>query len=345
MRKELREQYDEICTVIDFAQGSRLHKQWVKKDILKTIRRTGVLDTTTLSPDFRWNLCAARLRSGRFDNWDGWEFRSNWAVTFQGLNCTDEQKIKIPKWFGQKTNHLVILGEQGIGDEIAHASAIPDLIVRVGHEAIEYQTYPRLKPIIERSFRIRCTDRRILSEVREGQYCVALADLFRFYRKDKSHFPRKPFLKPHPELKIQWQRNLQSLREKGKPLVGIAWKARHGVLDPLKLMDEDATYINLQYGNVELPPGVFDLEQDPTQDLEGHLALIANLDKVVTVTQTAVHAAGSIGVPCAAIMPPRGTGEVNNQLWYYGLGGPMILYKSVEVFPCLEDYLNRSRAL
>lgn len=341
MKAELRRQYQEICDVIDFAQGSRLHKEWVKKDIRKTLRRTGVLDITQLGTDFRWNLCAARLRSGKFDNWDGWEFRSNWAVTFQGLNCTDEQKIKIPKWFGQKTNHLVVLGEQGIGDEICYASALPELIVRVGARNIEFQTYPRLKPIIERSLGVPCTERRILSEVTEGEYCVALADLFRFYRKDISHFPKKPFLKPNPELKNQWQEKLRANPKvvKGKPLVGIAWKARHGVLDPLDLVDEDANYINIQYG--ETHPALIETGQDPREDLEGHMALISCLDKVVSVTQTAVHVAGSINIPTAAIMPPKGTGESDHHLWYYGTGGPMFVYGSVLVYPSLDAYRAR----
>lgn len=341
MRADLRRQYEEICQAIDYSQGSRLHKEWVKKDIRKNIRRNGVLDVTQLGSDFRWALCSARLRSGRFDNWDGWEFRSNWAVTFQGFNCTDEQKIKIPKWFGQKTDHLVILGEQGIGDEIAFASALPELIVRVGAKNLEFQTYPRLKSIIERSFGIPCTERRVLSEVKQGKYCVALGDLMRFYRKDKSHFPRKPFLKPNVELVESWRQKLRANPKvvKGKPLVGLAWKARHGVLDPELLMDEDANYINVQYGATH--PALIETGQDPTTDLEGHMALIACLDKVVSVTQTAVHVAGSIGIPCSAIVPPKGTGETDYHLWYYGTGGPMILYGSVNVYPSIELYRNR----
>lgn len=341
MTPELRQQYEELCTVIDYSEGTQFRKNWVKKDILKTIRRTGKLDTTIYPPTFRWNLCAARLRSGRFDNWDGWEFRSNWAITFQGFNCPENERIKIPKWCGQPTKHLVVLGEQGIGDEILFSSALPELIVRAGPANIEFQTYPRLIPIIERSFRIRCTERKVLSQVKEGEYVIALADLFRFYRRDKTHFPRKPFLKPNPELVETWRRKLESLREKGKPLIGIAWMARHGVLNPFDLMDREATYVNLQYGASH--PNLVQLDQDPLTDMEGHLALIANLDRVVSVTQTVVHVCGSLGVPCEAIIPPRGTGEVDNFLWYYGTGGPMVPYGSVFVYPSIEEFRCRSR--
>ena len=332
---ELQRQYDEFCTVIDYAEGTRFKKEWVKKDVLKTIRRAGVLDVTQLGPSFRWNLCAARLRSRRFDDWDGWEYRSNWAITFQGYNGFN--RLKIPKWMGQPTSHLVVLGEQGVGDEIYFASALPDLIYRIGPKAIEFQTYPRLQPIIQRSLRIKCTDRKVLSQVTEGEYCVALGDLLRFYRRDPSHFPGKPFLKPDPARVEEWSERLAQFGD--RPKIGIAWKARHGVLDPSKLMaDKDAVYVSLQYGEKPID-GIYDLGQDPLTDMEGHFALIAALDKVVSVTQTCVHVAGSLGKECHAVIPPRGTGEVNNFLWYYHTGGRLPAYHSVIVYPNIEEFV------
>lgn len=338
---ELKRQYEELCTVLDYAEGSKLKKDFVKRDLLKTIKKTGVLDTTQLGPSFRWNLCAARLRSGRFDNWDGWEFRSNWSITFMGYNGFNG--LKVPKWMGQPTRHLVVLGEQGIGDEILFASALPDLIYRLGHDAIEFQTYPRLQPIFERSLRIRCTDRRVLSQVTKGEHCVALADLLRFYRRDPSHFPGKPFLKPDP-VKVQYWKD--RLDEYGSmPKIGIAWRARHGVLKPEDLMTEKAVYVNLQYGE-EAPENVINfIEHNPLEDMEGHFALCAALDKVVSVTQTVVHVCGSIGKECDAVIPPRGTGEVDNFLWYYGTGGKMLTYSSVTVHPSIEAFYGRTNRL
>lgn len=335
MTPELQRQYDELCTVIDYASCSRLKKKFLKKDFLKTIKQTGILDTKILGPSFRWDLCAARLRSGRFDDWDGWEFRSDWAITFMGFNGYN--KLKIPHWMGQKTNHLVILGEQGVGDEILFSSALPDLIYRLGPKAIEFQTHPRLQPILERSFRVRCTDRRYLSEITEGEYCVALADLVRFYRKDRSHFPGKPFLKPDTALVSEWKEKLDRLGP--KPKIGIAWKARHGSLEPTELMKDDAIYVNLQYGE-PAPDGVVDLGQDPLTDMEGQFALVAALDKVISVTQTVVHVAGSIGKECHAIAPAFGTGEVNNFLWYHfgRAGSKHYVYNSVRVYDGIYDF-------
>lgn len=272
------------------------------------------------------------MRLGRFHNYDGWEYRSDWSITFQGWNGYSNP---LPKWNGRPVKKLLILGEQGIGDEILFASCIPELIVRLGHDALTFYTYPRLIPVVERSFRIECAPRRTLSEYKEGDAVVALGDLMMFYRRDKSHFPRKPFLKPDPERVKYWKDWLDQFG--AVPKIGIAWKARHGRLNPEDLIDDWAHYFDLQYDSdgpdyVKRPPF------DTKDDFENLFAFVAALDRIVTVTQTLVHVAGSVGTPCDAIRPPKGTGEVNNQLFYYGVGGPMIPYGSVYVHNSIEEF-------
>jgi hypothetical protein len=326
-------EYAELCEVINQSECTAEEKRFLKRDIKRVLKKHGKIDYRLFPPSFRWNLCAARMRLGRFDNYDGWEYRSDWSVTFQGWNGYANP---LPKWMGQKVDRLLVLGEQGIGDEILFASCIPELIVRLGHKAVVFHTYPRLIPIMERSFRIECLPRKNLSDYTDGDAVVALGDLLMFYRRHPSHFPRKPYLKPDPQRVEYWKQRLSELGD--KPKIGIAWRARHGRVDPESLMTEDATYINLQYlkqpdGKWEekLPEGVVDLGLDPLEDLNDQFNLVAALDRVVTVTQTVSHVCGAIGKECLVIRPPKGTGEVNNSLWYYGTGGPMIPYGSVHV--------------
>lgn len=287
----------------------------------------------SLPMDFRWNLCATRLRLGHFDNWDGWEFRGNFATTFT------RHTFPTPKWMGNPITEeggLKVCGEQGVGDEILFMSALPDLLWRVGPKALEVYCHPRLIPIFERSFRVKVSPRPPgLSDVR-GQAMLLMGDLFRWYRK--WGFPRKPYLKPNPVLVDEWKTRLSRLGD--KPKVGIAWKSRHGKLDPKDLLDPDVINVNLQYG--ETYRGLVDFdEHDPLADLENHFALVAALDKVVTVTQTVVHVAGSIGKECHAITPPRDTGEVNNRLWYHSWGNgawESPVYGSVKLYGSIDDY-------
>jgi len=302
----------------------------IRDDAYKLFEEKGDIDYQLFPPTFRWHLCSSRLSQGKFDNWDGWEYRSNWSITFQGWNGF---RLKVPKWNGKPVNKLVIASEQGIGDEICYASAIPELIVRLGHEPLELQCHPRLIPLFERSFRITCTPRKVLSDITDADAVVALADLFMFYRRDKYHFPKKPFIKVNPELQDYWESKLAHFE---RPLIGIGWKSRHGSLDPKDLMKEKGTYINLQYG--ETTPGAVELECDALTNMDDHMALVSCMDKVVSVTQTLCHEAGSLGVACDAIKPPKGTGETDSILWYYGTGGDHLIYGNQKVFNSISDW-------
>jgi hypothetical protein len=333
--KPWERQYQSLCEAINHCVGSQTKKDWIKKDIKKTLRRVGFLDYRFFPNDFRWNLCAARLKMGDFSNWDGWEWRSDFSMTFNSLYGL--KKMGIPYWDGKPVRHLVIIGEQGIGDEIVYGSCIPEVMVRLGHDPIEFQCHPRLQQTFSRSFNIKCTDRRVLSEITDGDAVVMLGDLMRFYRKDLSHFPKKPFLKPDPDRVGYWKDVLKKLGP--KPKIGLGWRSRHGAIDPQALMSEDAVYIDLQYGSEGLEKSV--KLGDPLKDLDDHLALVKALDKVVSVTQTLVHEAGAVGTRCDAIKPKKGTGEVNDTLWYYGIEGPHHVYGGVEVFSSIESYAKR----
>ena len=319
-----KKQYEELCRVINFADGANFKKDKIKRDIKRIFRRlnrdpnwNGVLDYNLFPPDFRYNLCSARLSLRDFSNWDGWMFRSDFSTTFM-----EGSRLNCPIWDGSKVDHLVILGEQGIGDEILYGSAIPEVIVRLGHEAIEFQCMPRLKSIFERSFKIKCTDRKFFKDINKG-HLVMLSDLMMFYRKDKKHFPKKPFLKPDPKLVKMY---LENLKRYPRPWTGIAWKSRHGNISP-KIQSEGTTF-NLQYGQASCDAVSI---VDALEDMESHLALVSVMDQVISVTQTLVHEAGSLGIPTIAIKPRKGTGESDSLLWYYGHGGPHIVYGNVEV--------------
>jgi len=269
-------------------------------------------------------------------NYDGWQFRSNWSITYQGYNG---KSFKSPKWDGKPIDHLVVMGEQGIGDEILYGSLIPELMIRVGPKALEFQCHPRLQRIFERSYGIKCTDRKFLSDV-EGT-SVALSDLMMWYRRDLAHFPKLPFLKPDLERVQYWRERLEKISSKKK--IGIAWKSRHGRLcyDQIKQKLKEFTLINLQYGNDNEIRGVVGGDwTDPIHDIEDHINLIAALDRVVTVTQTIVHEAGAVGTPVDVIRPPLDSGETNSQLWYYPTGEHPV-YQNVTTYDSLDDYSTR----
>jgi hypothetical protein len=338
--KYVKTEHRHVCKVIDAQDWPEDEKRDIKRKVLFVLKRDGRINYNAFEQGFRWNLCSEKLKSGDYTNWDGWEFRSNWAMTFR---WGTEIQSPIPKWDGLPCDHIVILGEQGIGDEILFMSALPDLMVRVGTKCLEFQTYPRLRSIIERSFKIKTTDRRLLSHVTEGKALVALGDLFPWYRRDKSHFPRKPFLKADPEKVEYWKNWLTQFGDEKK--IGLAWYTRKGYVEPESLMTDKGVYFDLQYRDSEkdigkVPESVHQVPFDVTDDFENLFAFVKALDAVHTVTQTLCHVAGSQGTRCKAVIPPN-NGEVKFFLWNYGDPNPVCespIYANQTIYRGIDEF-------
>src|SRR5262249_48891576 len=87
------------------------------------------------------SLGLGRLAEG----WALYEYR--WAGA-QGLV---PRAYRQPRWNGERlAGTLLVWGEQGLGDEILHASMIPDLMQRTGSVTVEVE--PRLVTLFGRSF-------------------------------------------------------------------------------------------------------------------------------------------------------------------------------------------------
>ena len=289
------------------------------------MRRTGKLNFKGLPKNIQYSLCCARLTLGDFTDYSGWEYRNPWAETF--LRFGEQKKIDL--WDG-KPGKVYVLGEQGVGDEIMFSSVLPDLIKT---NEVVFECEERLVNVFKRSFDIEVKPRESLKVERDGK-CIALADLSRFYRRSRDHFPRIPYIIPDAGRVAYWRDFLRGLGP--PPYIGIAWKARHGQLDPYQLVDT-GTYISLQYGEeIDIPRPV-----DPITDFEDQINLIAALDQVRSVTQTVVHVAGSLGVECDAILDPRGFKDNNlNHPWYYHSGEYMEWYP-VNVFRSIEEWQDQ----
>src|SRR5260221_2785375 len=83
---------------------------------------------------------------------------------------------------------------------------------------------------------------------------------------------------------------------------------------------------------------------DRRTDIEDLFGICANLERIVTVPQTIVHIAGSIGTRVDVVIPPVASGRVRDQFQYrYGLenGKPMAWYKSVNVFQSMNEWRNQ----
>jgi hypothetical protein len=316
--------------VIDRSEGGGKVSRELMKKKLRKAQREGRFMEIPKDPEWRFRICSANLMLGNY-NWDGWEFRDPWA-TMLWLNPTALQK---PRWEGQK-GRVLILGEQGLGDEIMFASCIPE--IQKTNE-IGITCIPRLKSIFERNFGCPVYDRnegKELTRARElledYDYYIGFGDLPRLLRRSRADFPGTPFLIP--------DRNLESQMEMYRGKVGISWRGRNGFY-PLK---DFPPGISLQYDlawdeDPELP------HIDVRNDMEGLLALVSVLEKVVCVSTTVTHFAGALGKKVEVILAPIQTARSKNQMnWRHGLNRPTSdWYKSALIYRNLDEWRRHHR--
>ncbi len=206
-----------------------------------------------------------------------------WANNAYRLDPNRDQatlfSMNSPMWDGVdsaevKGKTVMLVGEQGLGDEVLFMNAVPDLIEAIGPEgslriACEY----RLVPLVQRSFpdalvtnhlstTFEGRDIRTIPKASEGaDMWTPMATPMRAFRPTIESFPSQPgFLRADPEAQAAFRSQMDSFGSGLK--VGILWKslkmdARRSkffsAFDAWKgvLSVAGVDFINLQYGEVE----------------------------------------------------------------------------------------------
>lgn len=259
--------------------------------------------------DFRggWNRCLASLTMGRWE--EGWKLHE---YRRQLENWHPRTKHKLDEWDGSFGKHVLVHGEQGLGDEIMFLSCLPDIIARSKRVTVECE--PRLIPLVERSFGIKAfADEKSTPPL--GYDCqVPLGTLPMHFRNTPESFPGKPYLKADPQKVRFYREKLAALGP--PPYIALGW---YGGVNATRPHERSVpamaftpiragwTCVSAQYGpfaqsdadDVGLPV----VEESHGLDLDAQVALVAACDLVVTVPQTLVHIAGSLGVPTIVLTP------------------------------------------
>lgn len=307
---------------------SKLKKDRIKKSILKQSRLNNWEDAMlkTLDKEWQWRICNARLSLG-YKDWKGWGFRDPRAGYFP---------FDFPWWDGKPVKKLLLLGEQGVGDEILFASMFNELQYLV--EDLTVDCEPRLYKIFKRSFpNITFVPRKHYgdkSTERDFDAMYLMGDLLPMFRTSNDTFHGEPYLIPDPELVKRW--------EVYDNMTGVSWVGRQGRINEIK----DFGNVSLQYDEAEhlLFNPAFDLKED----FDNLFAFISVLHKVICVPTTVAHIAGSMGVPCDVIMPKTGEDhggfeKVNNALHWrwsqkFNQGTKMIFHNSIEIYPNIKSW-------
>ena len=295
--------------------------------------------TAPMSEDERLMMMLARstIRIARGQIGEGWDdYEARLEPKFADVT---HFMIEAPRWtpdddLSGKT--LLLMGEQGLGDEVMFANVIPDLIEALGPSGkLLIAVEPRLVTLFQRSFpnakvgahsTWNVDGHTVRGAPFVGDHAgldlwSPMASVLRRFRREVADYPDSPgFLTPDPARVAHWRALLPA-----GPTVGLLWKslitagARHRFYSPFDqwkpvLAVPGVTFVNLQYGDcsaeleaarrdlgVEIwnPPGI-----DLKQDLDDVAALCRAMDLVMGPSNATSCLAGAGGAPLWLLSTP-----------------------------------------
>ena len=277
-------------------------------------------------------LCSGRIGEG----WDDYEARFD--PQFSDLT---QFAIDRPRWTPDADlsgKSLLVVGEQGLGDEVMFANMIPDMIEALGPDGhLTLALEPRLVGLFQRSFptarvgahvtlkvdghTVRQTP--LVADPQTIDLWTPLAAPLRRFRRTLDSYPSRPrFLAADQARVDRWR---EVLAERPGLKVGVLWKslkldgARLRYFSPFEqwrpvLETPGVSFVNLQYGDcqaeldqahetlgVEIwqPPGI-----DLKNDLDDVGALCCGLDLVLGPPNATTNIAAACGAAVWMISTP-----------------------------------------
>lgn len=242
--------------------------------------------------------------------------------------------IKAPRWKGEPIEglKLLLVGEQGLGDEFMFANILPDVSEALGPDGkLQIAVDPRLVTLFQRSFpnaEVGSYDDRTLLDKdgnkalrfvpfagngNEPDMWTPMGSALAPYRKSLADFPRRPFLVPDPRRVAEFRSRLSQLPGKK---IGVCWRSM--VLGSKRAMyfcgidgwapllkTPGISFVNLQYGDCaeEIAYArekygivLHQMENlDLRDDIDGTAALSSALDLVLSAPTAAAATAASVG--------------------------------------------------
>jgi tetratricopeptide (TPR) repeat protein len=261
-----------------------------------------------------------------------------------------------PRWqpgAALKGKTLLVIGEQGLGDEILFSNPLGEVIEDLGPDGrLILAVERRLVPLFQRGYptaqvcahltgAIGLRPARIVPDtvdISQVDLWTPMASLLRAYRRTVEDFPANPaHIAADPDRVAVWRERLAKLPGRK---VGILWKsnitkdARHRYFAGFEawgpvLSQPGVTFVNLQYGDcteeIAAAKTVFgvDIWQPPGLDLKNDLdevaALCCAVDLVVGFSNATFNIAAACGAPSWLVTIPGAwprLGLPDRYAWY-----------------------------
>jgi len=262
------------------------------------------------------------LRGDLGPGWDEYEWRLKHGPP------PGEEPIGSNRWDGTSLEgrSILLLSEQGIGDQVMFASCLPQVASKAAGCFVECD--PRLVRLFARSLPnvtpiAKSADRSAESPAVRCDVFDFVGSLPRYFRRRLEDFPAAAaYLRPKPDLVAKWRSRFARLGSALK--VGISWRGgKDGQTQrqrsiPLQFWRPVVQVPGVRFFNLQYGPGAADAaafrdrfgiplddgtDCDPLVDLDDFAAKLAALDLVISVDNSTVHLAAAIGCPVWTLLP------------------------------------------
>jgi tetratricopeptide (TPR) repeat protein len=267
-------------------------------------------------PEAHFEKAEALLLAGRLaEGWESYEWRFKLKQAEGMLPTTGK-----PQWNGEKleAGKLLIVADQGFGDCIQFARLIPWVAARAPAPilACSHDLVPILRQIPGPS-------RIVTSWDHAGEYeCyIPLSGVPRLAGITAENIPdRGPYLAARPEQITFWREKLDRLAAPGKRRIALVWAGR-----PTHKNDRKRTLKLAQFAPLFAIPGITLVTVQKGEqiaqaggyygaapllnlgpeidDFTDTMAILKNVERLVTIDTSVAHIAGAIGVPTALVLP------------------------------------------
>ncbi len=286
--------------------------------------------------DAHYNRALLLLATGQLaKGWQDYAWRLRWDMTIRRGQSRAIGQIA-PGWNGSDINGpLLVVPEQGLGDQIFYAGMLGDLERHLPGSTVCVEQ--RLIPLMARSFKqLHFVSPEQIDEaacIAEGRFAAQthIASLGQFFRKDAEDMTsvQSGYLKADPEQVSAFRKRLIDTE---KIICGLSWHSKNDEfgrdkslslesLAPL-LKSSGAEFIDLQYGDTSAERASLQSDHgllvnklddvDSFHDIDTLAALISACDIIVTVSNTTAHLAAALGKPVIVMLP-----ESPSLFWYW----------------------------
>ena len=268
--------------------------------------------------------------------WDDYEVRFSPA-----LDSTVQFRMGCPRWTAGADlagKRLLLMAEQGLGDEVLFANTIADIQAAIGAEGhlticiekrlvtLFQRSFPKASVIAHGTYKVDGRTVRVaenLTDWSQFDLWMPIGSALTVFRRTIEAFPDRPrFLTPNAKRVAHWQKVLAALPGKK---VGILWKSlkttgmRNRYFSPFEqwapvLKTPGITFVNLQYGECqeeldqakrELGVEIFNPPKiDLKVDLDDVSALCCALDLTLGFANATINLGAACGAPAWMISTP-----------------------------------------